>query len=212
MSLFLDIAQGSGLASATGVRPFLPPLLTGALARGDLGVDFDGTDYSFLESPAFLVVVLALAVGSYALERSRAERAPGKDTGVGAATGERRGSRRDPVAIGTAVVAVALGALLFAGSLADGGEEAWPGLLGGAACALLAFVAVTGLVDRARSRLDRDAATLLPAWADLAALALAAIAVLFPPAALVGIAALVYLLVATRRSTGQKYEGLRILR
>jgi hypothetical protein len=212
MSLFLDIAQGAGLASATGVRPFLPPLLTGALARGDLGVDFDGTDYSFLESSAFLVVVLALAVGSYALERSRAETAPGKDAGAGAAAAERRGSRGDPVAIGTAVVAIALGALLFAGSLADGGEEAWPGLLGGAACALLASVAVTGLLDRARARLDRGAATLLPVWADLAALALTAIAVLFAPVALVGIAALVYLLVATRRSTGQKYEGLRILR
>ena len=31
--------------------PFLPPLLAGALARGDVGIDFDGTDWSFLESP-----------------------------------------------------------------------------------------------------------------------------------------------------------------
>lgn len=202
MSLFLDIAQGAGLASATGVRPFLPPLLAGALARGDLGVDFDGTDYSFLESPAFLAVVLALAVGAYAVERARAggERA-------------RQGDRaRDPVAAATAMLAVALGGLLFAGSLAEADAEAWPGLLGGAACALLGVVAVGGLLARARGRLDEGAAVLLPVWADLAALALAGVAVLFPPAALLGVAALGYLTLAARRGEAQKYEGLRILR
>ena len=36
--------QGIGLALAVGLRPFLPALLAGALARGDVGVDFDGTD------------------------------------------------------------------------------------------------------------------------------------------------------------------------
>ena len=50
MRLFLDICQGLGLGAAAGVRPFLPALLTGALASGDLGVDFDGTKYRFLES------------------------------------------------------------------------------------------------------------------------------------------------------------------
>ena len=41
MSLFLDIGKGAGLASASGVRPFLPPLLAGALARGNIGINFD---------------------------------------------------------------------------------------------------------------------------------------------------------------------------
>src|SRR5687767_10761257 len=61
ISLFLDIGQGAGLSGATGVNPFLPPLIAGALARGDAGVDFEGTDYSFLEKPGFLAAVLALA-------------------------------------------------------------------------------------------------------------------------------------------------------
>ena len=62
MSAFLDISTGAGLASATGIRPYLPPLLAGALARGDIAIDFDGTGFSFLESPAFLGGVVAVGV------------------------------------------------------------------------------------------------------------------------------------------------------
>src|SRR3954453_7263700 len=69
IALFMDIGQGAGTAGASGVRPFLPVLLTGALARGDDGIDFSGTDYSFLESQWFLLVVLLLAVGAYAVNR-----------------------------------------------------------------------------------------------------------------------------------------------
>src|SRR5438874_10313394 len=69
ISLFLDIGEGAGLAGATGVRPFLPPLLAGALARGDHGIDFSGTKYHFLESTWFLLLVLVLAVVAYGLER-----------------------------------------------------------------------------------------------------------------------------------------------
>ena len=60
--------QGAGLASATGVRPYLPPLLAGALARGDIGIDFDGTDFGFLESTAFLAAVLVLAVVAFLVD------------------------------------------------------------------------------------------------------------------------------------------------
>ena len=70
VSLAMDIGQGAGLASASGVRPFLPPLLAGALARGDIGIDFDNTDWKFLESPGFLLAILALAIVSSGAERS----------------------------------------------------------------------------------------------------------------------------------------------
>jgi hypothetical protein len=132
MSLVLDIGQGAGLAGASGVRPFLPPLLAGAFARADTGIDFDGSGWQFLESPWFLLAVLVLAVISYGAERS--------------------GANRDVIKWGGGVVAVVLGALLFAGSLAAGGHSAIPGLIAGVACAALAWAAVGGLLDRARAR------------------------------------------------------------
>jgi hypothetical protein len=190
--LFLDIGQGAGIAGATGVRPFLPPLLVGALASSDAGIDFDGTDWKFLEQPAFLGVVLALTVASYGAERS--------------------GANRLLISRVTGLVAVVLGALLFAGALAAGGNEAWPGLVGGAACAALAFVAVGELLGRARSRLDPGAAALLPIYADGAALLLAALAVFVEPLGFLGLLAFVFLLVGGRRGEDRKYAGLRILR
>jgi hypothetical protein len=62
MKLVLDILQGLGVASATGLRPFLPAILTGALAAADLGVDFDGTEFAFLESPVWLLILVAALV------------------------------------------------------------------------------------------------------------------------------------------------------
>src|SRR4051794_17632616 len=129
MSLFLDIGQGAGVSGATGVRPFLPALLAGALAKGDSGIDFDGTNYSFLEKPAWLVVVLALAVMAYALEK-RGPRAAG------------RGPRAPLVEGAVALVGIVLGALLFAGSLAADGQTSWWGLPAGVLCAVLGYLAV----------------------------------------------------------------------
>ena len=192
MSLVLDIGQGAGLAGASGIRPFLPPLLAGALARGDVGVDFDRTDWRFLESPGFLLAVLALTVLAYAAERS--------------------GANPRAVALGGGVAAVALGALLFAGSLAAGGSAAAPGLVAGAACALLAFVAVGGLLERAARRLEEGPARLLLVYADLTALVLTAVAIFVQPVAVLAIVAFAVLLVRGRRQGERKYAGLRILR
>src|SRR3954465_5129139 len=48
--LVLDILQGAGIAGAAGLRPFLPTLVSGGLAMADAGVNYDGTDFAFLES------------------------------------------------------------------------------------------------------------------------------------------------------------------
>jgi hypothetical protein len=198
MSVFMDIGTGAGLASATGVRPYLPPLLTGALARSDTGIDFSGTDWSFLESPVFLGAVLLVGLAAYGLERSEA--------GASGSQGRR------PVVIFSGIVGVVLGALLFAGALADGGEASWIGLVAGPLCAALGWLAIGGLVERARTRLDSGAAALITVYADIAALALAALAIFVPPLSFLALIGFVVLLAGGRRREGEKYAGLRVLR
>jgi hypothetical protein len=192
MSVFLDTTTGMGLSGASGVRPYLPAVLASVLARGDTGIDFDGTDWHFIESTGFLAAVVALAVIMYAVERS----AP----------------NRRAVELFSGTMGLVLGAMLFAGALADGGSASWPGLIGGAVCAALGWRAVGDLVERTRARLEGSAAALLSIWADLAALALAAIAVFVPPASILVVAAFVVLLLGGRRREGEKYAGLRVLR
>ena len=215
MSLFLDIGTGAGLASATGVRPYLPPLLAGGLARGDIGIDFDGTDLSFLESPAFLAGVLALGFAGFFVERLPP--AP-RTRGIGGSAANRAspdiGGRagRGPAELFAGLVGVALGTLLFAGALVDDAHSAWIGLVFGPLCAALAWLAIGGLVERVRSRLEPDQAALVTAYADAAALILAAIAIFVPPLAYLAIPGFVVLLLGGRRREGEKYAGLRILR
>ncbi|HEY6775070.1 MAG TPA: DUF4126 family protein [Thermoleophilaceae bacterium] len=199
MSVFLDIGTGAGLAGATGVRPFLPPLLAGALARRDVGIDFDGTDWSFLESPGFLVAVLALAVLAYIAERSGANRAPPQ-------------GGRGALAIAGGLIGLVLGALLFAGAMADGGEESWIGLVAGPVCAALGWFAVGGLLGRVRGRLEGGAATLVGVYAEAAALVIAAVAIFLPPVSYLVLVVFVVLLFGGRRREGEKYAGLRVLR
>jgi hypothetical protein len=151
--------------------------------------------------------VLALAVAAYAIERLRRRSSPDGRAATGGPS-----TRRDPVELGTGATALLIGAVLFAGSLAAGGEIAWPGLPAGAAIAFLGFAAASAFLSRVRRRLDPASAALLPVWADASALALALVAILFPPAAILGLLALGYLLVATGRERQRKYEGLRVLR
>ena len=58
MDFVFDLLQGAGIAAAIGIRPFLPVLLVGALAAGDIGIDFDGTDFAFLEQAPLLAIVV----------------------------------------------------------------------------------------------------------------------------------------------------------
>jgi hypothetical protein len=196
MTLFLDICLGIGLALAVGLRPFLPALLVAALARGDLGIDLEHTDASFVEQPAFL---LALLIGVIVLVV--AERRLGPDR-----------VERGPFGAAVAGISLGLGALLFGGALADDGYAFWPGLIGGLACAALAQAAVRSLFGRTRARLDADAAKALPVYAEGAGLGLAGLSVLAPPTSLPALAFLAWLVLGGRRSEGRKYAGLRILK
>ena len=213
----MDIGQGAGLSGASGVRPFLPALLAGALAREDSGIDFDGTSFSFLESPAFLLAVLILAVGSYALQRRRESVAQTTPAGrPGDPRAKVGGGRRpsEPYEAAMLLFGVVLGALLFAGSLADHGYESWPGILGGIACAALGYFALASLFARARRRLSGSggAVALLGVYADGIALALAGLSILFPPIAYLALVVFLVLIARSRTESAQKYEGLRSLR
>ncbi len=197
MDLAFAIAQGIGLAVACGVRPFLPALLAGALATANVfWIDFGHTDYSFLEAPAFLLAVLAGVVVVVLVER------------------RRRTAAFEPGPLGAAVagIGIGIGALLFAGSLADVGEPAWPGLLGGLACAALGQIAARGIFSGAAARLDPSARAALPAYADGTSLLIAAMAIALPPLSILALGFAVWIIARRRRRAGEKYAGLRVLR
>jgi hypothetical protein len=195
MHTFLVITQGMGLATACGIRPFLPAVLAGGLAASDTGVDFTDTDFAFLESVPFLIaMVVALAVV------------------LGYERGHPGAFQSGPLAAGLAGVAIGLGALEFAGSLADEGHPAWAGIVGGLACAAVAQAAVRGVFAGAARRLDTEARAAVPVYEESVAFIVAALAIGVPPSSLVVLAALVVLLARTRRRGERKYAGLRILR
>ena len=196
MDFLLDLLQGAGIAAAIGIRPFLPVLLTGALASADLGIDFDGTDFSFLEAWGFLLAVLVLVMAlDFAGRR-----------------GGRDAADRPPLLYILAAVALVLGGLVAAGSVADRSDAWWAGAVAGVACAALGFQAARSLFGRVRRRLDEQAAGALPLYAEGAAVGAAGLSILFPPLALLVIGGLVWLLAGGRRRAGEKYAGLRILR
>ena len=109
-------------------------------------------------------------------------------------------------------IAVVLGALQAAGSLADNDNPIVPGIVGGALAATLGFFAALSLFIRVRRRLDAESQAVLPLYGEAAALVGAGLSVLFPPLAILVIAALAWLLLGSRRRAGEKYAGLRILR
>jgi hypothetical protein len=196
MDYLLALLQGLGIAAAIGIRPFLPTLLVGALAAGDIGIDFDGTDFVFLEQTGFLlVIVIAVAVFNVVDRRRGADM-----TGQSAAI------------MLVLACALVLGALLASGSIADVSSDWWPGVPVGVAAASLGFVSARSLFGRVSARLDADTAKALPLYAEGLALLGAGLSVLFPPLAILLVAALVWLLIGGRRREGEKYAGLRILR
>jgi hypothetical protein len=195
MKLALDILQGLGLASSAGLRPFMPALLAGGLASGDVGLDFDGTPFAFLESPIWLLaLVIALIVSVFIrplLEQPAGEAAL---SGIG----------------------IGLGALLCAASIDDRHATWWYGLIIGALVAYLASTVSRAIFGRVRARFagagDSQAAAALSFYGEATGLVVAGASILFPPLALVAIGFLIALLITGRRRGDQKYAGLRILR
>jgi hypothetical protein len=195
MNIVFDILQGLGLAAAAGLRPFLPALLAGGLAAANLGLDFDGTAFSFLESPVWLAV-LAVALVVSVVARPLLEDGPGEAVLSG--------------------VGIGLGALLCAASIDDRHDTWWYGLILGVVVAWLASAVARGLLGRVRERFkaagDKQAAAALPLYGEAAALVVAGASILLPPLSIVAVGFLIALLVAGRRRSQSKYAGLRILR
>jgi hypothetical protein len=199
--LAFDILTGIGVAAAVGIRPFLAALVVGILAAAKVEIHFNGTTYSFLQRWPFLLALAILALAAMLLERRFARR--------------EDGAFRSPEAIALALAGAALGALLFAGSLSARGPQhyaAWPGWIGGVLCAAVGLFATRPLFARVRARLDAEAAAAVPLYAEAAAVLLAALSVVAPPVGAIGLLALGWLWLASRRREGQKYAGLRILR
>jgi hypothetical protein len=193
---FFDIGLGLGLATACGIRPYLPALLAGALgSSAALHVSFRG-HYHFLQSGWWLLVLTALLALAYLAQlRLGAERFEALASGVVAAQ------------------ALAVAALLFAGTLDAHGEVWWPGLPAGAAAAVLARAAVAPIISGARARLpDRAAREALTVYLDAAALTLAGLVALLHPLGYLAPALAAWLFLRVRSRAGAKYAGLRIMR
>jgi hypothetical protein len=187
----LDYLHAFGLGLAVGVRPFLAVLVAGALATANAGVDFDGTAFSFLEQPWWLVAMAAALLLSF-LVRARLESPPW------------------PAAL--AGLSIGLGGVLGGGTLDDHLSTWWPGVVVGIAGAVLSSAATRDLLARTARRLDAQARAALPVYAEGTAAVVALIAVLLPPLALVVAGFFAWLLAGGRRREGEKYAGLRILR
>jgi Domain of unknown function (DUF4126) len=191
VKLVLDLLQGAGLAAAAGIRPFLPTLAAGGLAAANVGVDFDHTKFAFLERTWFLLIVAAALVVAVLLRR----------------TLERPGPAAALSGIG-----IGLGALLFAGSIADHRSTWWYAIPLGILCGTLGGAAARSLFTRVHARLDREAQGALPLYFEGSSLLLGVLAVLIPPVTLIALPFLGWLLAGGRRRAQRKYAGLRILR
>jgi hypothetical protein len=198
----MDIGQGAGLATTTGARPLLPVIVTGVMAHEDAGVNFTGTDWSWMESWVFIGILAAAFAAFWLLDRSGTNKL-------------MRPKGRPPEAEPPYwILCAAAGALLFAGSLADGGETSWPGLLGGAIAGFVGYLALGRLFMRANQRLVSagDPGVVLGLGRDLLVIVLTVLVVLVDVVGYVVLIAAVVLLLSARRREGEKYEGLRVLR
>jgi hypothetical protein len=202
ISAFIDIGQGAGLATTSGARPFLAVITTGVLAHEDAGVDFTGTDWAWMESWVFIGILAALFIAFWVMDRR------GKSERI------RPGGRAMEAGPAYPISCAIAGALLFAGSLAEGGETSWPGLVAGAVVGLIGYLALGLLFMRANQRLFAagDPGVVLGLGRDLLTIALTVVVVVADVVGYAVLVAAVVLILMARRREGEKYEGLRVLR
>jgi uncharacterized membrane protein len=180
----------------------LAVITTGVLAHENAGIDFTGTDWAWMESWVFIGIVAVLFIAFWIMDRE------GKSPLI------RRGGRATEANPPYVFFCAAAGALLFAGSLADGGETSWPGLIAGAVVGFIGYLALGRLFMRANQRLlaAGDPGVLLGLGRDLLTVVLCVLSVLVDPIGYALLAAAIVLVFTARRREGEKYEGLRVLR
>jgi hypothetical protein len=171
------------------------------MAHENAGVDFSGTDWAWMESWVFIGICAAVFIAVWVLDS------------VGAPV-MRRGGRPVEANAPYVILCAVVGALLFAGSLADGGETSWPGLVAGALIGLIGYLALATFVLRAKRRLDAadDPGVVLGLGRDVLTIAVTVLIVYVDVLGYVALAVAIILLLAARRRQEEKYEGLRILR
>jgi hypothetical protein len=196
VDFLLDLFQALGVGAAIGIRPALPVLLVGVLASANLGVDFDGTDFAFIEQAPFLLGMLVLVAVSDILRRRQGHEFADHGPGL----------------VVFALVALGLAGLVGAATMADRAHPIAPGITAGVLAAALGFLTARSLFMRVRRRLDAESAGALPVYAEASALGAAGLSVLFPPLAILIVVALAWLLGGGRRREGEKHAGLRVLR
>lgn len=196
VDLFMAICQGLGLALAVGIGGPLVGLFVAAMGALEAGFNPEGSSFGLLTETWFLVLLLALVVL--------------------AVVARTREALKLPSLLGI----TAIGAVVFAASLAEGDYAWWPGLIAGALIAaptaLIAGDILGGGVERARNAepgtAAADAANMMIIVFVTGAIVLASLSLFAPPAAIPFAVAVAYLALTRRRRADEKYEGLRILR
>lgn len=195
MDLFLAICQGLGLALAIGIGGAVAVLFVSFMGSIEAGIDPGATDYEFITATWFLVTLLAIVVLAI-LARGR-----------------------DLARLPIVALLAAAGAIIFAASLAEEGETAWPGLVAGAIVTALAAIVAADVLDGAIARAKAagteqadDAANTLIISFVFGGIVIAALALFVPPVSIVVALVLLAVAIGRRRKSGEKYEGLRILR